>query len=168
MLYFVECGFNNSVHEQAWNDFYSHEKLPALISVQGFASSQRFHILRGNNPPYLAIHDIANPEVLNSTEYREKGGGNFARWQSWISDWHRNVYSGGQAPLLMQHECLLLCQDAAIAQRYGLQRIQAIALDKNPTERWMGKLPAEQAADIGDMAISIYQSMGNALIARMA
>lgn len=165
MLYFVECGFNDAHHESSWNDFYNRDKLPALISVEGFISSQRFHLLRGNQPPYLAIHDITAAEVLQSAEYREKGGGNFARWQAYITDWHRNVYVGAAAPLVAANECLLLCNEAAAAAPYALQPIQAVALDKTPAERWIGKLPAAQAAAIPeDSGISIYQPLGDALI----
>lgn len=164
MLYFVECRFTHPDHEQAWNDFYSHDKLPALISVSGFSSSQRFRLVRGTAPPYLAIHTIRDAAVLDSAEYRDKGGGNFARWQSYITDWSRNVYDGAAAPLPASTECLLLTTDAATAAHYGLHAIHAVALDKNPNKRWLGKIAAERAAAIpADAAIDIYQPMADAL-----
>lgn len=42
MIYTVECSFADLDSEAEWNDFYSFEKLPALISVTGFHTSQRF------------------------------------------------------------------------------------------------------------------------------
>ncbi|MDO2187317.1 sugar ABC transporter, partial [Escherichia coli] len=43
---------------------------------------------------YLALHSVDTLAVLQSDEYRQKGGGNFARWQSHITDWKRNLYAG--------------------------------------------------------------------------
>nr|BFE98121.1 hypothetical protein GCM10020185_86570 [Pseudomonas brassicacearum subsp. brassicacearum] len=55
--------------------FYSLEKkLPALISVSGFSSSQRFKALSDNCPAYLALHSVDTPAVLQSDEYRQKKG----------------------------------------------------------------------------------------------
>ncbi|MBO0145367.1 sugar ABC transporter, partial [Agrobacterium sp. Ap1] len=36
MIYMVECSFADPASEAEWNDFYSLDKLPALISVSGF------------------------------------------------------------------------------------------------------------------------------------
>lgn len=94
MIYTVECSFADAASEAEWNDFYSLNKLPALISVGGFHTSQRFRALSAGCPVYLAIHSIDNLDVLQGDEYREKGGGNFARWQQHITDWHRNLYDG--------------------------------------------------------------------------
>lgn len=167
MIYSVECGFAHPAREAEWNAFYSHDKLPALIAVPGFISSQRFRLLRGTHPPYLALHNITRADVLDSAHYRQQGGGNFARWQSDITDWRRNVYDGAPAPLVAAHEYLLLCDDAATAQRYGLQRLHAIALDRNPAERWIGTCAANQASAIPpDAPLHLYQALGEALRAQ--
>ena len=47
MLYTVECTYNDPQSEGDWNEFYSLEKLPALVSVTGFSTSQRFRALAG-------------------------------------------------------------------------------------------------------------------------
>ena len=62
MIYTVECSFTDPSAEDEWNAFYSNEKLPALISVRGFLTSQRFKLSEGilSAPTYLAIHTIAN------------------------------------------------------------------------------------------------------------
>ena len=89
MIYTVECSFTDPSSEDEWNAFYSDEKLPALISVRGFLTSQRFRLSEGifSAPTYLAIHTIANERVLESNQYHENGGGNFAKWQAMITDW---------------------------------------------------------------------------------
>lgn len=45
MFYLVACSYTDPESEKEWNAFYSLEKLPALISVNGFSSSQRFQAL---------------------------------------------------------------------------------------------------------------------------
>lgn len=73
MFYTVECNYTDPESEQEWNAFYSLEKLPALISVTGFSSSQRFKALKPGGPRYLAIHTVKYAEVLTSEEYKLKG-----------------------------------------------------------------------------------------------
>jgi len=84
MLYTVECNYTDPESEQEWNTFYSQQKLPALISVAGFSSSQRFKALKPGGSRYLAIHTVKYAEVLTSEEYKLKGGGHFSRWQNHI------------------------------------------------------------------------------------
>lgn len=109
MLYTVECTYSDPGSEQAWNDFYSQEKLPALVSVSGFISSQCFQAINAGCPVYLAIHTIRNAEVITSEEYRLKGGGNFSGWQSCITDWRHNLYEcADSAPAVSADERLLL------------------------------------------------------------
>lgn len=91
MIYTVECSFADPFSEAEWNDFYSLDKLPALISVSGFHTSQRFKALSRGCPVYLALHSIDGLDILTGEEYRQKGGGNFARWQQHITDWHRRL-----------------------------------------------------------------------------
>ncbi|HXP95865.1 MAG TPA: hypothetical protein VN809_04080 [Telmatospirillum sp.] len=79
MIYTVECSYADPGSEAEWNDFYSLDKLPALISVAGFHTSQRFKALGRGCPVYLAIHTIDGLDVLTGEAYRQKGGGTFAR-----------------------------------------------------------------------------------------
>lgn len=141
MIYSVECTFSDPVEEAGWNDFYSSEKLPALISVIGFRTSQRFKALTSGCPVYLALHTITSSDVLNSKDYKEHGGGNFARWQCFITDWHRNVYEGLDAAPRVDEACyLLLCSSGPEPlRRLGTNphAIRATALDKNPEFRWL-------------------------------
>lgn len=109
MLYTVECSYADPASEKDWNTFYSLEKLPALISVTGFITSQRFRALGTGCPAYLAIHTIADARVLNGEEYRLKGGGNFSHWQASVTDWQRSLYEcEGLAPAVSDGQVLLL------------------------------------------------------------
>ncbi|KAA8996686.1 sugar ABC transporter [Affinibrenneria salicis] len=144
MIYTVECSFVDPAEEAEWNAFYSLEKLPALISVSGFQTSQRFKALSADCPRYLAIHSIDNLNILQGDEYRQKGGGNFARWQRHITDWRRNLYGGiNRAPAISKDEYLV---ESAVGPgrliEMGLTpyQMQAVALEKLPEHRWLAKL----------------------------
>lgn len=164
MIYTVECSFADPRSEPEWNDFYSLKKLPALISVTGFHTSQRFKAISDGCPMYLAVHTIDGLDVLNGDEYRLKGGGNFARWQQHITDWHRNLYSDiGAAPAVNADELLALCASGPNPLiRMGLDPLamQAVALEKFPERRWLGKLPLSNALSFeGLEGVHLYAPM---------
>jgi hypothetical protein len=152
MIYTVECRFADPGSEAEWNDFYSLDKLPALISVSGFRTSQRFRSLRGGCPVYLAVHSIDGLDVLTSEEYRQKGGGTFARWQQHITDWHRNLYGGVErAPAIGEGDYLALSAKGPEALiRLGLtpSAMHAITMETVPESRWLAKMERLHAPDI--------------------
>ena len=160
MIYTVECSFADPRSEAEWNDFYSLEKLPALISVSGFHTSQRFKSLSEGCPVYLAVHTIDSLDVLTGDEYRQKGGGNFAKWQQHITDWHRNLYSDiGLAPAVGPDELLVLCSSGPESlTRLGLTPLamQAVALEKLPQRRWLASMPERDARLAGSMAQDLF------------
>ncbi|PQZ67941.1 sugar ABC transporter [Achromobacter sp. MYb9] len=160
MIYTVECSFADPGSEAEWNHFYSAEKLPALISVTGFHTSQRFKALSHGCPIYLAVHTIDSLDVLTGEEYRQKGGGNFARWQQHITDWHRNLYCDiGLAPAVNEDELLALCAsgpEPLIQMGLAPLAMRAVALEKFPERRWLAKLPRRQAALVESQSEGIY------------
>jgi hypothetical protein len=165
MIYTVECSFADPSSEAEWNDFYSLEKLPALISVTGFHTSQRFKSLSEGCPVYLAVHTIDGPDVITGEEYRQKGGGNFARWQQHITDWHRNLYSDiGLAPAVNADELLVLCANGPeplIQMGLTPLAMRAVALEKFPEHRWLAKLPQRNTQLVGSMpeGVHLYSPM---------
>ena len=165
MIYTVECSFADPAREAEWNDFYSLEKLPALISVTGFHTSQRFKSISEGCPVYLAIHTVDGLDVLTGEEYRRKGGGNFARWQQQITDWHRNLYSDiGLAPAVHADELLVLGAkgpDSLIAMGLEPLGMQAVALEKYPERRWFAILPRSKLRLVETLpeGVDLYEPM---------
>ncbi|WDU63132.1 sugar ABC transporter [Pseudomonas poae] len=163
MIYTVECNYADPASEAEWNGFYSLEKLPALISVSGFSSSQRFKALSGTCPVYLALHSVDTPAVLQSDEYRQKGGGNFSRWQSHITDWKRNLYAGPDRVVAVgANEFLLVSEQGPQALiELGLTplALHAVALDKTPAHRWLAKLDCAQARASDLQGLNVYRAM---------
>ncbi|WP_318363018.1 sugar ABC transporter [Enterobacter sp.] len=151
MFYTVECSYNDPDSEAEWNAFYSQQKLPALISVAGFTTSQRFRAINSGCPVYLAIHTIKDADILNSDDYRLKGGGNFSRWQVCITDWHRNLYEGkGIIPAVSAGEILLLSAtpSGVLDKELGYRGLEmhAVGLDKTPEHRVAYVLPVSIAS----------------------
>ncbi len=132
--------------------FYDLSKLPALISVRGFRTSQRLRALSPAGPRYLALHSVADLAVLQSAEYQAKGGGNFARWQPHITDWRRNLYAGlERAPEVAADELLALSAvGPASLLGCGLRpwSLAAVALDQAPQQRWLATLKRAACAQI--------------------
>ena len=96
MIYTVECSFADLDSEAEWT---STAKSCPDLGHGVSRSGDRFKAITGGCPVYLAIHTIDGLDVLTGDEYRRKGGGNFAKWQRHITDWHRNLYSDiGFAP----------------------------------------------------------------------
>ena len=165
MIYTVECSYADPPTEAEWNDFYSLEKLPALISVSGFHTSQRFRALSAGCPVYLALHSIENLDILQGDEYRQKGGGDFSRWQQHITDWHRNLYSGlDRAPAFGADEYLVMCEigpEPLIKIGLTPYQMHAIALEKSPQHRWLAKLD-RRTGSVGEYlpeGLHIYAAM---------
>ena len=165
MIYTVECSFADPATEAEWNDFYSLEKLPALISVSGFHTSQRFRALSAGCPVYLAVHSIDGLEVLRGEEYRRKGGGNFARWQQQITDWRRNLYDGlERAPAIAADECLVVSAtgpEPLIGMGLTAHRMDAVALEKSPGRRWLARLDRPEASLVEPLpeGVNLYAAM---------
>jgi len=160
MIYTVECSYSDPASEEEWNDFYSLHKLPALISVQGFHTSQRFRACGAGCPIYLALHSIDGLEVLQGDEYARKDGGNFARWQQHITDWHRNLYSDlDRAPAVEQGDYLLVSRvgpEPLIAMGTAPDGMHAVALDRAPAALWLARLPAGMVPAMESFPSGVY------------
>lgn len=160
MIYTVECSFADPHSEAEWNDFYSLDKLPALISVAGFHTSQRFKALRDGCPVYLALHSVDSLDVLTGEDYRRKGGGNFARWQQHITDWRRNLYDGiERAPTVGVNEYLVLSAKGPERLReLGLApcAMMAVAMEKVPVHRWLATGTRSLIGNIGNVPQDVH------------
>ncbi|ADO49514.1 hypothetical protein [[Enterobacter] lignolyticus] len=165
MLYIVECSYNDPGSEDEWNKFYSEEKLPALVSVPGFSSSQRFRAIKPGCPAYLAIHTIKDADVLTSDDYRQEGGGHFSFGQAYITDWHRNLYEcEGPAPGISSNEILAVSiwPIGFLETELGCQvlKMQAVGLNKSPEHRVIYVLTRENASLLAEIPeVYLYEAL---------
>ena len=119
MIYLVACRFTDEsdpARESQWNDYYDGPKLDALLSLDGFTGSQRFRCAHAHPAPYLALHTITGPEVMDQ-HYRDAGGGGFGGWEPWISNWTRDLFTGlDESPEVAPGSYLAITADESTAQ----------------------------------------------------
>ena len=65
--------------EEEFNAWYDAEHVPDRCATPGFESGLRFVCLDGA-PKYLAMYDLARPEVLQSPDYLRVAGENSSPW----------------------------------------------------------------------------------------
>jgi hypothetical protein len=65
--------------EEEFNDWYDTEHIPERAGVRGFESALRFVCIDGW-PRYLALYDLAYPDVLNEEDYGRVAGVNYSAW----------------------------------------------------------------------------------------
>jgi hypothetical protein len=89
VLYSVRCRFTDPSREAEWNAWYRGH-LDVLLSVPGFRSAQRFHSAHApDDRPYLALYEVASPEVFTSEAYLAIWG--FDAWRPMIDNWTRDL-----------------------------------------------------------------------------
>jgi hypothetical protein len=56
--------------EREFNEWYNTEHIPQLLGVPGFLSGRRYQAVEGE-PKYLALYELAIPEVLKTDAFRQ-------------------------------------------------------------------------------------------------
>ena len=73
MIYMVEMALIDLHRRAAWDAWYlAHMRV--LISIPGIQATQRFEALAPHPSPFIALHQVAGPEVFTSGAYRAKAG----------------------------------------------------------------------------------------------
>jgi hypothetical protein len=80
--------------EDEFNAWYDTEHIPERCAVPGFETGLRFVCLDGT-PKYLAMYDLARPEVLQSPEYQRVAGDNAGPWTRRVTSRVRIYRSAG-------------------------------------------------------------------------
>ena len=70
MIYVVEMDFRNPAREADWHAWYLEHATRLIRDVPGFRATQRFRALTATPSPWLALHDVASPEVFESAAYK--------------------------------------------------------------------------------------------------
>ena len=95
MLYMVQCGFADPEQEDAWNDWYSGQKLNELLGMPGFVAAQRFRATTPCPEPYLAVYSIVSLAVFGHPAYLTGGGGTLGDWDpALVTNWSRRLFDG--------------------------------------------------------------------------
>jgi hypothetical protein len=84
--------------DEEFNAWYDSEHIPERAAVPGFLSSRRFVCLDGH-PRYLALYDLAGPEVLETPAYRKVAYENSSPWSKRVTSRVRIYRSAGRQVL---------------------------------------------------------------------
>ena len=68
-----------SSFDEEFNEWYDNEHVPERLAIPGFETGARFKCLSGF-PSYLAVYDMASPEVIETEAYLKVAGSNFSPW----------------------------------------------------------------------------------------
>jgi hypothetical protein len=60
---------NPPADEDAFNAWYDEEHVPLRLAVPGFLSARRYRAAEPEGPRYLALYELASPDVLASEAY---------------------------------------------------------------------------------------------------
>ena len=80
--------------EDEFNAWYDNEHVPERIAVPGFETGLRFVCIDGA-PKYLAMYDLAKPEVLDSPAYLAVAGDRSSPWTKRVTSRVRIYRSAG-------------------------------------------------------------------------
>jgi hypothetical protein len=147
VLYMVEMELPDRSRVSEWHDWYlSH--IRKLLTVEGYFASQRFEAVTPRAAPFLAIHDVAGPELFSGAGYRSVGGpAGTGEWQQVMTNWSRNLFDGCECmPEVKPRETLVLVDDAVTlppAYRDRVTWLCSIGLDRNIPKRGFLVLPAD-------------------------
>ena len=65
--------------ESEFNDWYDTDHVPERLAIPGFLAARRYECIEGW-PRYLAIYDLADPDVLTSPAYLAVAEGAYTNW----------------------------------------------------------------------------------------
>ena len=60
-------------HEEEWNQWYNEVHLPEIVDCPGFHRARRYMAVQGS-PKYIAIYDIEDEKVLETSEFATRRG----------------------------------------------------------------------------------------------
>lgn len=95
MIYIVEMDFRDPAREHDWHTWYIEHTAKLVRNVPGFTASQRFRSLTTTKSPWLAMHEVAGPDVFESAAYKANGGpASTGEWKDRHTNWVRNLFDG--------------------------------------------------------------------------
>lgn len=147
MIYVVEMDFRNAEREHDWHVWYLEHTTHLVRTIPGFTGTQRFRCLNQSKSPWLAMHEVAGPEIFESKEYKAGGGpASTGEWAKLHTDWHRNVFDGiRETPDIHPDQHLLMAEGhAALPQSYEPKaiRLNCVGLDRSSPRRSIAVVPS--------------------------
>jgi hypothetical protein len=144
MLYMVEMDFRETAREHDWHTWYIQHVAKLINNVPGFRASQRFRALSPTASPWLALHEVAGPEVFQSAEYAATGGPvSTGEWKDLHTNWYRNLFRGIDVmPAVPMDAHLLMGEgNAKLPDGFHVINLSSAGLDRTSEARSMIIVP---------------------------
>lgn len=140
MIYVVEMDFRNPAREHDWHVWYLEHTAFLVRTIPGFSGTQRFRCLNSSTSPWVAMHEVAGPEVFQSAEYKAGGGpGSTGEWASEHLNWQRNLFDGTrETPEIAMDQHLLMAEgDVKLPGPFDARavRLTCVGLDRTSPRR---------------------------------
>jgi hypothetical protein len=159
MIYVVEMDFRNPEREHDWHTWYLEHTTFLVRTIPGFTATQRFRSLNSSPSPWVALHEVAGPQVFESSEYKAGGGpASTGDWAKQHFNWQRHVFDGcHETPDVAFDQHLLMAEgDAALPGAYEARatRLTCVGLDAKSKRRSIALVPA------GGLTASMFDMPG--------
>lgn len=168
MIYMVSCRFTeagDAARLAQWHDACEGEKLNALLSLEGFHSSQWFQCVHETTSPYIALHNAQGGAVCNEA-YLAKGGARFGAWGNSVDDCSRDLFRGlDKMPAVASNDYLVLTDDEATADALtgiDFAWLEAAGLDRSVEKRALAIIGHEDGDDLAAFrpgALRLYKPL---------
>ena len=136
----VEMDFPFPEERAGFDTFYA-ERISMLLYIDGFLSAQRFEANSAVLAPFLAIYEIASPEVLTSAAYASKAGPAAVpdAYKSKFRNWNRDLFTAASCDLAVPLEGWMTVIDRLNTKSMNLPdeyiALTPIGLDRSIVER---------------------------------
>lgn len=164
MIYMVEMEFRNPAREHDWHAWYLEHVARLIRNVPGFRASQRFRAITATASPWLALHDVASPEVFESAAYKANGGpASTGEWQKEHTNWRRNLLAGIEAtPDVALDAHLAVAEDGAEVPAVlaaSMVWLESAGLDRTAGRCGIAVVPAGRltAGLLGNKGVRIFK-----------
>lgn len=144
MIYVVEMDFRDAAREHDWHTWYIGHVATLIRNVPGFRATQRFRALTPTKSPWLALHEVAGPQVFTSAEYAANGGpASTGEWKDKHTNWYRNLFDGIDVIPAVPHDAHLLMGegDAKLPADLPIISLTSVGLDRTSEKRSIAIVP---------------------------
>jgi hypothetical protein len=170
MIYMVEMALLEPARRAEWDAWYNAHQ-HRLLSIPGFRASQRFEAIHMSESPFVALHEVASPDIFTGARYRADGGpSNTGEWQAKMGHWHRNLFGTDHTPDVPMEERLVVVEESsrpALPDDVPVRWMEAVGLDCSVPRRGLAVMPPVTAERlVGATGIRVLKPIGARLRGR--
>ena len=139
-FYMVEMKYPDSEPREDFDEFY-YGHVSMLLTIKGFLWAQLFECIHPARAPFMAIYQLAGPEVMTSDNYTSKAGRMSVNpvIRERVTNWDRNLVTGGIDDMHVEMGGWMVLIDRLDSESpalpEGFAALEVIGLDETIAER---------------------------------